>query len=114
MIAFTSPSDAWAPRATIFCTMLFQSPALIRWLVTTSTLWQPEPQVLSTSALAPPGGRTAGANAPTFGRPRRAAAVAATALETAAGRGLRGTSGSANATNVLLTGPPKKAPPLAA
>jgi hypothetical protein len=36
-IAFTSPSDAWAPRATMFCTTAFQPAASIRWLVTTST-----------------------------------------------------------------------------
>ena len=36
-IAFTSPSDACAPRATMFCTIAFHSFAFIRWLVTTST-----------------------------------------------------------------------------
>jgi hypothetical protein len=36
-IAFTSPSEAWAPRATMFCTTAFHSAAVIRWLVTTST-----------------------------------------------------------------------------
>src|SRR6185369_5230026 len=68
----------------------------------------------STNALAPPGGRTAGAKAPTFGRPRRAAVEASTAFETDAGSGLRATSGRANATSVLLTGFLKKAPPPAA
>ena len=36
-ITVTSASDACAPRATIFCTIAFQSVGFIRWLVTTST-----------------------------------------------------------------------------
>ena len=36
-IAFTSPSDAGAPRATMFCTTALQPAASMRWLVTTST-----------------------------------------------------------------------------
>src|SRR5207248_6129224 len=112
--AFTSPSDACAPRDTILCTIAFQSVSFMRWLVTTSTEWQPVPHVFSTSAFAPPTGNATGANDPTFGAPRLAAAAAATAFETETGNGFRLTSGSANATRLLLNGPPKNAPPPAA
>ena len=55
-------------------------------------------------------GVMAGVKAPTFGRPRWVAANAATAFETAPGKGLRDTSGSPKTTRVLLTGQPKNAP----
>src|SRR6266850_805273 len=110
-ITFTSASEACAPRATMPCTTAFQSFSFIRWLVTTSTEWQPVPQVFSTNAFAPPFGSSTGANAPTFGNPRLAAAAAATAFETETGNGFRGTSGSANATRLLLSPPPRNAPP---
>jgi len=57
--------------------------------------WQPVPQVLSTNAFVPPGGREAGVKPPTFGTPRRAAADAATAVATDAGKSLRAIPGSA-------------------
>src|SRR6187399_574035 len=95
----------------MFCTSARHSASFIRWLVTTSIEWQPVPQVFWTSALGPSAGSTTGAYAPTLGVPRRAAAAAATALDTETGSGFRLTSGSANATSVLLDPPPRNPPP---
>src|ERR1051325_282939 len=110
-IAVTSESYAVAPRATMPRTTASHSAAFILWLVTTSSEWHPTPHVFSTNALLPPGGRVTGAKDPTRGFPRSAAAAAAAARVTETGSGLRETSGSPNATSVLLTGPPRNEPP---
>src|SRR5947209_14874191 len=92
-MTLASASDAVAPRATMFCTIAFHSFSFIRCVVTTSIEWQAVPHVFSTRLFAPPAGSATGANAPTLGAARLAAAVAATAFETETGSGFRGISG---------------------